>query len=595
MIHLVFFTVAASAPLTILGGGVTTTFAVTGNAGVPLSFLILAIALALFAVGYAAMSRHVANAGAFYSYLARGLGRPAAAAGAFVALLSYNGIQIGLYGLFGAAFGDFAKATFGLDLAWWIWAFLALVLVSALGVLRVDLNAAVLAVLLGLKCIAVLLYDIGAFGNPAGPGVAAAGFNPSELFVPGVGAVFAFGIAAIIGFESGAIYSEECRDPRRTVGRATYVALAFTGIFYAISAWAMTIAVGPANLQQAATENGPGLVFGALAEYWGPAVADIANVLFLTSVFAALLSFHNGVARYLFALGRERVLPEFLDTRRTPLGRPGRGLVRAELHRGGRTPRLHHRRLRPDPAAVHLVQRAGRGRRGLPDGGHLGRGRRLLRAAARGRDAVAAGHRAGRRGRRTGRPGDPASGQRRVPALHNRSTRWPGAVTAWGTSTTSTPCWPTPRPSRAPWSNAICLHEEDAGVLWKHTDLFTESAETRRQRRLVISFFVTVGNYDYGFYWYLYLDGTIELEEQVDRGAVHLCLPWWRRRRVGSWSTEVAPGLGAPLHQHLFSARPDMTVDGVPNAVDEIDVRGADRARTTRTATRSAARSPGCQ
>ena len=56
--------------------------------------------------------------------------------------------------------------------------------------------------------------------------------------------------------------------------------------------------------------------------------------------------------------------------------------------------------------------------------------------------------------------------------------------------------------------NAVCMHEEDFGVAWKHTDLFTESSETRRQRRLVISFFATVGNYDYGFYWYLYLDGT---------------------------------------------------------------------------------------
>lgn len=315
MIHLVFFTVAASAPLTVLGGGVTTTFAVTGNAGVPLSFLLLAVVLALFAVGYAAMSRYVANAGAFYSYLTHGLGRPVAVAGAFVALVSYNAIQIGLFGLFGAGLADFA-AGLGLDLAWWVWSFVALVVIALLGLLRVDLNAAVLAVLLGLECIAVLLYDIGAFSNPAGPiiAVAAPGFDPAVLFVAGVGAVFAFGIAGFIGFESGAIYSEECRDPRRTVGRATFVAVAFTGIFYAISAWAMTITVGPPNLQQAATDNGPGLVFGALAEHWGDTVATIANVLFLTSVFAALLSFHNGVARYLFALGRERVLPEFLDT-----------------------------------------------------------------------------------------------------------------------------------------------------------------------------------------------------------------------------------------------------------------------------------------
>jgi primary-amine oxidase len=116
-------------------------------------------------------------------------------------------------------------------------------------------------------------------------------------------------------------------------------------------------------------------------------------------------------------------------------------------------------------------------------------------------------------------------------------------------------------------TNAICMHEEDAGVLWKHTDLFTESAQTRRQRRLVISFFVTVGNYDYGFYWYLYLDGTIELE--VKSTGVLFTSAYDGR---GEFSTEVAPGLGAPIHQHFFCARLDMTVDGVRNAVDEVDV-----------------------
>ena len=80
--------------------------------------------------------------------------------------------------------------------------------------------------------------------------------------------------------------------------------------------------------------------------------------------------------------------------------------------------------------------------------------------------------------------------------------------------------------------NAICMHEEDYGVLWKHTDLFTGSRETRRQRRMVISFFTTVGNYDYGFYWYLYLDGTIQLEVKATGIAVHLGL-----RRTASTPT----------------------------------------------------------
>jgi primary-amine oxidase len=114
--------------------------------------------------------------------------------------------------------------------------------------------------------------------------------------------------------------------------------------------------------------------------------------------------------------------------------------------------------------------------------------------------------------------------------------------------------------------NAICLHEEDFGVLWKHTDMFNGMAETRRSRRLVISFFLTIGNYDYGFYWYLYLDGTIQLEAKAT-GIVFTSA----YRGPDGFATEMAPGLGAPFHQHLFSARLDMAVDGDVNVVEEVD------------------------
>jgi primary-amine oxidase len=114
--------------------------------------------------------------------------------------------------------------------------------------------------------------------------------------------------------------------------------------------------------------------------------------------------------------------------------------------------------------------------------------------------------------------------------------------------------------------NAICLHEEDYGVLWKHTDMFNQMAETRRSRRLVISFFLTIGNYDYGFYWYLYLDGTIQLEAKAT-GIVFASA----YRGPDGFSTEMAPGLGAPFHQHMFSARLNMSVDGDVNVVEEVD------------------------
>jgi len=330
--HLVFFTVAASAPLTVLGGGVTTMFAVSGNVGAALGYVLLAAVLAVFATGYAAMSRYVANAGAFYAYIANGLGRASGVAGSAVALAAYNAIQIGLYGLIGAILQEFFAAKAGLDLAWWVWALLAWVLVGLLGILRIDLNATVLAVLLGLECVVVLIFDAVSFTHPAGEAVSYAGIDPSKLFTAGFGAVLAFTIACFTGFESGAIYSEEVKDPRRTVARATYIAVAFTGLFYAVSAWALTVLTGPDNTAQASADAGPGVIFGALDQYAGSVVADIANVLFITSVLAALLSFHNGVARYLFALGRERVLPRFLGATSTRSGAPLAGsLVQSAL------------------------------------------------------------------------------------------------------------------------------------------------------------------------------------------------------------------------------------------------------------------------
>ncbi|MEM6432944.1 MAG: primary-amine oxidase [Cyanobacteria bacterium P01_D01_bin.115] len=117
--------------------------------------------------------------------------------------------------------------------------------------------------------------------------------------------------------------------------------------------------------------------------------------------------------------------------------------------------------------------------------------------------------------------------------------------------------------------NAICLHEEDFGILWKHMDWRTEQTEVRRSRRLVISFIATVGNYEYGFYWYFYQDGTIQYEVKltgmVSTAAV---MPG----EVPKYGTLVAPQLNAPIHQHIFNVRLDMQVDGANNSVYEVDI-----------------------
>ena len=111
--------------------------------------------------------------------------------------------------------------------------------------------------------------------------------------------------------------------------------------------------------------------------------------------------------------------------------------------------------------------------------------------------------------------------------------------------------------------NGICMHEEDASILSKHADDWSGVKYTRRNRRLVISFFTTVGNYDYGFYWYLYLDGTIEFEAKAT-GIV-----FTSAMRDERFASEMAPGLGAPFHQHIFGARLDFALDGGPSQVIE--------------------------
>src|ERR1700761_5599564 len=154
---LVFFIVAASAPLTAVAGGQAATYLVTGNKGIPFLFIPLAIVLGIFAVGYGAMSRHVADAGAFYTYVVRGLGRIPGVGVAFVALVSYNAMQIGIYGLFGVATAGFMADKIGITLDWQWWCLIGGAIIAVLGVLKIDLNARVLGVALILEVIVVVI------------------------------------------------------------------------------------------------------------------------------------------------------------------------------------------------------------------------------------------------------------------------------------------------------------------------------------------------------------------------------------------------------------------------------------------------------
>ncbi|MGH8959804.1 MAG: primary-amine oxidase, partial [Jatrophihabitantaceae bacterium] len=117
--------------------------------------------------------------------------------------------------------------------------------------------------------------------------------------------------------------------------------------------------------------------------------------------------------------------------------------------------------------------------------------------------------------------------------------------------------------------NAVCLHEEDASILWKHWDFPAGATEVRRSRRLVISAICTNLNYEYGYYWYFYQDGTIEYDVKLT-GILQTAAVQPGAQPLHA--NMIAPGLSAPHHQHLFNVRLDMEVDGADNTVTEVEM-----------------------
>jgi primary-amine oxidase len=116
-------------------------------------------------------------------------------------------------------------------------------------------------------------------------------------------------------------------------------------------------------------------------------------------------------------------------------------------------------------------------------------------------------------------------------------------------------------------ANAICMHEEDHSILWKHVNTRTGEADVRRARRLVVSSFATVANYDYGFYWSFYQDGMIDLEIKL---TGILSVSGIDDGLTPAHGRMVSPNVQAPNHQHYFGLRLDMAVDGPLNRLFEV-------------------------
>lgn len=315
-----FFVLSAQAPLTGIVGTLPVPLGLGNGGGAPAAYLVVGVVIAVFAVGFITMSRHVTAGGAFYTYVSQGLGGTLGVGASQIALLCYGATQAGMYGLYGVVVKGLFQEYFSLDLPWWVFAVGTMVLVQILGSLNIELGAKLLAVLVVAESSLLVAFAIHEFVTGGGPqGLNLAGsFAPSAFFAGAPGVAMTFAIASMIGFESAAIYAEEAKDPARTVPRATYLSVVVISVFFSFVSWMVVSYHGADNVQdvaRAALQSGDAtsVVLAPVTETLGPWATDSMSLLLASSLLAGILAFHNAINRYLHSLGSAGVLPARLS------------------------------------------------------------------------------------------------------------------------------------------------------------------------------------------------------------------------------------------------------------------------------------------
>lgn len=325
--HLVFFVIAAAAPLTVLAGFAPIAYMIGGELA-PLGYLIAGLVYLLFSVGFTTMSRYVQNAGAFSAYIRTGLGR---AAGSGAALLAYAAYTLGQIG-FCAAAGLFASTALqqflGLSVHWGVSAVVIGLATGTLSYFQVNIGARVLSVLLVAE-IGILFALAMAVLIQGGPnGFSFTALDPATWDVGKLGSLLVLSFLVYVGFEQTAVYGEEVKTPRTTVPRATYVAVALLTVIYTFMSWAILMAIGPANLEQVlAGGDLSGIVFNVNSTYLGEAMTSIMQLLVVTSFIAGVLALQNAGTRYLFSMARDGLVPSRLSKVNDRTGSPGRAAI----------------------------------------------------------------------------------------------------------------------------------------------------------------------------------------------------------------------------------------------------------------------------
>jgi amino acid transporter len=314
----VFVAVPPPAPITAMVGNVPIAVGFGNGSHAPAGYIVATVVLSLFAIGYATMARHLTATGAFYGYIAHGLGRIVGMASGGLITMAYVVFEGSLIGIFSFFFKNLLASEFGIDIHWIVPALLMLVLNAVLAYYDINITAKVLGVFLLTEIFMLSLGALAVLFHGGGPDGFAVGetLNPLGAFEPAAGIVGAsaglglfFAFWSWVGFESTAMYGEESRDPKRIVPRATMFSVIGIGLFYVFISWMAVAGTGPQQsielAQDAATAGD--IFFGPVREYYGEWAITMFNILLVTGSFACGMAFHNCASRYLYALGREGI------------------------------------------------------------------------------------------------------------------------------------------------------------------------------------------------------------------------------------------------------------------------------------------------
>lgn len=358
LIGVLFMAVATAAPITAMVGNVPIAVGFGNGIYAPAGYFVATIVLTLFAIGYAAMSKHITATGAFYGYISHGLGRIVGLGAGFLTAMAYMVFEASLIGIFAFFGNDTFNSLFHVNIPWIVFAIAMLAINALLTYFDINVAARVLGVFLITEIVMLSLMALSVLHRRWATGLVMGIVEPDQRISEslrrgggadgsmitvagsaGIGLFFAFW--SWVGFESSAMYGEESKNPKKIIPIAVISSVIGIGVFYVIISWLAIVGTGPQNavaLAQDSTTAGD-IFFGPVGAHLGTWAVDLFKILLMTGSFACGMAFHNCAARYIYALGRENVIPGMRKTIGATHATHG-----FPAHRRFRADRVRHRR-----------------------------------------------------------------------------------------------------------------------------------------------------------------------------------------------------------------------------------------------------------